>query len=86
MKIVSWDLIPGIDAVPRAANVTWFEWDDESWPFHWRWPEFYQSGIRDGLKVRSKWLGKYLPVLSLPAGEVFESILASSFSRELCLQ
>jgi hypothetical protein len=27
--------------------------------------------------VRSKWLGTYLPVRSLPAGEVFESILAS---------
>jgi hypothetical protein len=30
MKVASWDLIPGIDAVARAANATWFEWDDGS--------------------------------------------------------
>jgi hypothetical protein len=51
MKSASWDLIPGIDAVARAANATWFEWDDGSLPFHWRWPEFHQSIICDGLKV-----------------------------------
>jgi hypothetical protein len=56
MRIASWDLVPGIDAVARAANASWFEWDDGSRPFHWRWPEFYQQVIRDGLKVhfRSK--------------------------------
>ena len=45
------DLVPGADAVARAANSTWFEWDDGSRPFHWRWPAFYQRVIRDGLKV-----------------------------------
>jgi hypothetical protein len=54
MKIASWDLIPGIDAVARAANASWFEWDDGSRPFHWRWPEFYQKIIRDGLQVHFK--------------------------------
>jgi hypothetical protein len=51
MKAGSWDLVPGIDAVARAANATWFEWEDGSRPFHWRWPEFYQKLIRDGLEV-----------------------------------
>jgi hypothetical protein len=51
MKIASWDLVPGSDAVARAADATWFEWEDGSRPFHWRWPEFYQQVIRDGLKV-----------------------------------
>lgn len=56
MKVASWDLVPGIDVVARAANASWFEWDDGSQPFHWRWPKFYQQVIRDGLKVhfRSK--------------------------------
>jgi hypothetical protein len=45
------DLVPGSDAVARAADSTWFEWDDGSRPFHWRWPGFYQRVIRDGLKV-----------------------------------
>jgi hypothetical protein len=51
MKIASWDLIPGVDAVARAANSAWFGWEDGSRPFHWRWPEFYQRIIRDGLEV-----------------------------------
>ena len=45
------DLVPGGDAVARAANSTWFEWSDGSRPFHWRWPAFYHKVIRDGLKV-----------------------------------
>ena len=51
MKAASWDLVPGIDAVARASNASWFEWDDGSRPFHWRWPEFYQKLIRDGVNV-----------------------------------
>jgi hypothetical protein len=45
------DLVPGGDAVARAANSSWFKWEDGSRPFHWRWPEFYQQVIQDGLKV-----------------------------------
>jgi hypothetical protein len=51
MKTASWDLVPGIDAVARAANSSWFEWIDGSRPFRWRWPDFYQRVVRDGLKV-----------------------------------
>jgi hypothetical protein len=51
MKVATWDLIPGMDAVARAANASWFKWDDGSRPFHWRWREFYQKMIRDGTKV-----------------------------------
>ena len=51
MKASSWDLVPGIDAVARASNASWFEWEDGSRPFHWRWPEFYQKVIRDGVEV-----------------------------------
>jgi len=48
---VQQDLVPGTDAVSRAADSSWFGWDDGSRPFHWRWPLFYQSTIRDGLRV-----------------------------------
>jgi hypothetical protein len=51
MKSASWDLVPGIDAVARAANATRFEWEDGSRPFHCRWPKFYQKVIREGLEV-----------------------------------
>ena len=41
----------GSDAICRAWKSSWWEWDDGSRPFHWRWPEWYQSTIRDGMKV-----------------------------------
>mmetsp|Transcript_18229 Transcript_18229/g.45121 ORF Transcript_18229/g.45121 Transcript_18229/m.45121 type:complete len:1319 (-) Transcript_18229:2184-6140(-) len=41
----------GSDAVSRALNSSWWEWDDGSRPFHWRWPAWYRQTIRDGLKV-----------------------------------
>jgi len=39
------------DAIERGANSTWWEWQDGSRPFHWRWPKWYQATIRDGLPV-----------------------------------
>ena len=41
----------GLDAISRAANSSWFGWDDGSAPFFWRWPKEYQRTMRDGLKV-----------------------------------
>ena len=51
MSDASMDLVPGSDAVARAADSAWFDWERESRAFHWRWPEFCQRVIRDGLKV-----------------------------------
>jgi hypothetical protein len=45
------DLRPGTDAIERAARSTWWNWDDGSRPFHWRWPKWYKKIIRDGLPV-----------------------------------
>jgi hypothetical protein len=45
------DLMAGMDALERALGVIWWEWDDGSCPFHWRWPKEYQERIRDGIKV-----------------------------------
>jgi hypothetical protein len=36
MKAANWDLVPGINAVARGANSSWFEWDDGSRPLHRR--------------------------------------------------
>lgn len=46
------------DAIGRIANSTWWEWKDGSRCLHWRWPEWYQETIRDGLKV---WIKKKNP-------------------------
>jgi hypothetical protein len=43
-----------MEAIERAFRSSWWEWDDGSRPFHWRWPEEYQDRIRDGLKPHFK--------------------------------
>jgi hypothetical protein len=48
------DRLPGLDAVSRAAESSWWEWDAGSAPFFWRWPEEYRETIRDGLKIWMK--------------------------------
>jgi hypothetical protein len=40
-----------LDCIRRAANSTWWSWDDGSRPFFWRWPEEYVSQVRDGVNV-----------------------------------
>jgi hypothetical protein len=45
------DKAPGKDAVYRAAESSWWEWDQGSAPFYWRWPPAYRGTIRDGLEI-----------------------------------
>lgn len=47
----SLEIAAGSDAIVRAWRASWWEWEDGSRPFHWRWPEWYRSTIRDGLEV-----------------------------------
>ena len=39
----------GADALVRALKSSWWEWDDGSAPFYWRWPLWYRAAIRDGI-------------------------------------
>ena len=48
------DYEAGADALWRACGASWWEWELGFTPFHWRWPHFYQSTIRDGLEVYIK--------------------------------
>jgi hypothetical protein len=36
---------PASDAIARAANTSWWNWDNGSTPFHWIWPSHYQHII-----------------------------------------
>ncbi|KAG7340358.1 hypothetical protein IV203_023901 [Nitzschia inconspicua] len=45
------DMEAGRDAICRAWKSTWWEWDDGSRPFYWRWPEWYRDVMRDGMRV-----------------------------------
>jgi hypothetical protein len=42
---------PGYDAVKRAAESSWWDWDGGSAPIYWRWPKSYRHIIRDGLPI-----------------------------------
>lgn len=41
----------GMDAIERAVNASFWEWDDGSTIFFWRWPEEHRQEMRDGMKV-----------------------------------
>jgi hypothetical protein len=41
----------GRDAVGRAADSSWWDWDTGSAPIYWRWPEEYRTVVRDGLEI-----------------------------------
>ena len=47
----SLDLEAAREAIYRATGASWWDWDIGSRPFHWRWPEFYQGIVRDGLPI-----------------------------------
>ena len=59
----------GRDAVARAANSTWWDWDAGSTLYFWRWPKRVQQAMRDGMKlfiIRSK-LPRYMKHQQWPA-------------------
>ena len=45
------DYINGLEAVHRAANSTFWDWDAGSSLFFWRWPDKFQNEARDGTPV-----------------------------------
>ena len=49
------DLDVGRDAVSRAADSSWWNWDAGSTLFFWRWPRWSKSSVRDGIKLFVDW-------------------------------
>lgn len=43
------DWTKGVDSIIRAFRSTWWDWNDGSSPFYWRWPDWYLPSIRDGI-------------------------------------
>jgi hypothetical protein len=41
----------GIDAIIRASRGSFWEWEDGSTVFFWRWQPFFRRDLRDGLPV-----------------------------------
>jgi hypothetical protein len=44
-------LLAACDCIERAANSSWWDWEDGSRPFFWRWSVEYQNQIRDGIPL-----------------------------------
>jgi hypothetical protein len=44
--------IAGAIAVGHAMEASWWDWDNGSAPFFWRWPEEFMANIRDGIPPR----------------------------------
>jgi hypothetical protein len=49
------DLDAGRDAVTRAANSTWWSWEDGSTLYFWRWPPHLKINVRDGTPLFVDW-------------------------------
>ena len=45
------DLMVGGEAIWRSSLATWWNWDGGSTIYFWRWPECFQTVVRDGTKV-----------------------------------
>jgi hypothetical protein len=45
------DFEVGLDAIKRATGATFWEWDNGSTLFFWRWPAEYRRAMRDGFEV-----------------------------------
>jgi hypothetical protein len=44
-------LLAACDCIERAANSSWWDWEDGSIPFIWPWSVEYQDQIRDGIPL-----------------------------------
>ena len=49
------DLEIGRDAVGRAANSSWWNWDAGSTLYFWRWPKWTKKSVRDGVELFIDW-------------------------------
>ena len=61
-KVFAWkyerDQIAGLEAINKAKSSSFWEWDDGSFPFFWRWQPEVQKDLRDGTKL---WVQGELP-------------------------
>mmetsp|Transcript_18233 Transcript_18233/g.45137 ORF Transcript_18233/g.45137 Transcript_18233/m.45137 type:complete len:1296 (-) Transcript_18233:2196-6083(-) len=70
----------GSDAIFRAWNSTWWEWDDGSRPFHWRWPKWYRNTIRDGLEIH---LRSDVPEYKVPQRDEKDPTIKEAIKKKL---
>ena len=52
---LSKDVHAGRDAITRAANSTWWSWEDGSTLYFWRWPPELKQCVRDRTPLLITW-------------------------------
>ena len=60
------DFSVGSDAVERAVNSSWWNWDQGSTIFFWRWSKQFRVSVRDGTKLFIKWDKSGMPSYTKP--------------------
>jgi hypothetical protein len=77
------DIEIGRDAVGRAANSTWWNWDAGSTLFFWRWPKWTKTAVRDGVELFVDWanLPKYWKKQQWPEDDKSINKLRSKISN-----
>jgi hypothetical protein len=68
---LSQDLDVGRDAIRRAAWSTWWNWDNGSTLYFWRWPSEVRKAMRDGTKLFVDWkkMPRYMKSPTWPRDE-----------------
>jgi hypothetical protein len=68
---LSQDLDVGRDAIRRAAWSTWWNWDNGSTLYFWRWPSEVRKAVRDGTKLFVDWkkMPRYMKSPTWPRDE-----------------
>jgi hypothetical protein len=77
------DYLVGIDAITRALGSSFWEWDDGSTVFFWRWSREHWKELRDGLKVwfRRADLPKYWGRQRWPQGRLQRTQLMEKIEK-----
>ena len=71
------------DAISRAANYSWWDWDAGSTLFFWRWPPEVRSAVRDGTKLFVEWsnMPSYVDAPKWPTESAAKEKLKSKLSK-----
>jgi hypothetical protein len=72
-------LLPDSDCIERDANYYWWDWEDGSITFFWRWSAEYHKKIRDGIPLWYRGMApqKFLPQKKEKDPEVRQSMGAN---------
>jgi hypothetical protein len=82
-KEIVLDYDVGIDAIHRGLAASFWEWDEGSTVFFWRWPVEVRKELRDGLKVwyRDRDLPSYWGRQRWPEDEIQRTQLREKISK-----